>query len=209
MQCMKCVHKTVCKHLSYMMENLHIGIQINDCKLYENELKENTIQSKVSCDSSPIKNGFIPPNDYSVDTLLLNNSSGYPDFSNLSSKADSIKAIPVEISKVTCDRCKKEVFSTDIDNCLECGRPVCLDCKVSTFDPTSGTVTSVCEKCWSGAEDPKPGEEAQVSISFEQDEDTWNIEDFIKEDTSKEEENKNVEGKQMDNTKSNRKSKKK
>lgn len=207
MQCIKCVHKIVCKHFSYANDNLHIGIQINDCKFYECNSENNKVQSSITsiANNKPaIQNGFIPPQHSMAETMLLNNSAGYPDFSSLSSKTEPIKAMPVEINKVACDRCKNEVFSTDIDNCSECGRPVCIDCKVSTFDPNLGTVTSVCEKCWSGAEDPTPGEESQISISFEEKKDNWDITDFI----DNEEEKENVTREQVEDRKSNRKSKK-
>lgn len=205
MQCLKCVHKIVCKHFSYMMDNLHIGIQINDCKLYKTASENNKIQSVTSYDKPTINSGFIPPQHSMGDTLLLNNSAGYPDFSNLSNKIEPIKAMPVEVNKITCDRCKKEVFSTDIDNCIECGRPVCIDCKVSTFDPNLGTVTSVCEKCWSGAEDPMPGEKTEVSISFEEKKETWDINDFIGNEDNKEEEKINVTTKKVGTSRSNKK----
>lgn len=208
MQCTKCIHRSVCKHFSYMMENSHIGIQINDCKLYETNLENNKTQSITSYNKLTVNDGFIPPQNSMCETMLLSNSAGYPDFSNLSNKTEPIKAIPVEINKVTCDRCKKEVPSIDIENCIECGRPVCIDCRVNTFDPNTGTVTSTCEKCWSGAEDPIPGEEKEVSISFEEKKESWDIKDFIiGEDVSKEEEN--VTTKQMDNTRPSRKPKKK
>lgn len=202
MQCFNCVHKTVCKHYTYMIENYYVGIHIYDCKLYSPELK-NTITGIPKAPEPSMPTSGVKIDDLMPNTVLLN-SAGYPDFSNLSNKIEPIKAMPVEVNKVTCDRCKTEVFSTDIDNCSECGRPVCIDCRVSSFDASLGTVTSVCEKCWSGTEDPTPGQGTAVSISFEEEKDNWDLTDFI--DTNKEEEN--VTGKQVENRKSNSKSKK-
>ena len=169
MQCNNCLHKVVCKHFSYAMENLNVGIQIKDCKLY----------SKSKIDIYSIEQPKpIPAKSPVVERDL---SSGYTDFSSYSKKSAPISAIPVEVNKVVCDRCKNEVSSTDIDNCIECGRQVCNDCRVASFDPEIGTVTSVCEKCWSGTEDPIPGEEKKVSISFVEKNDEWNLDDFVKE----------------------------
>lgn len=201
MQCTKCIHQSVCKHVSYMMENSHIGIQINNCKLYESLTTEDGYNTLTADE------GFVLPQKVNVDTVSIE-PSGYVDYSSLSNKTSPVKAIPVEINKVMCDRCKKEIPSIDIDNCAECGRSVCIDCRVNTFDPNTGTVTSTCEKCWSGAEDPIPGEEKEVSISFEEKKESWDIKDFIiGEDVSKEEEN--VTTKQMDNTRPSKKPKKK
>lgn len=162
MQCLKCKHKTVCKHLSYMMENLHIGIEINNCKLYEGTIEEySTIASGVLSVAEEELPGSI-----------------YKDFNN-NGFSEPINAIPVEINKVVCDRCKKEVSSIEVENCVECGRQICTDCRVDCFDPNTGTVTATCEKCWSGTEDPIPGEESEkISISIKEEDTNWNLEDF-------------------------------
>lgn len=178
MQCNDCLHKGVCKHFFYAMKNSHVGIQINNCKLYSEIIQQH-----------------IPTQQPVVERDL---SNGYADFSSLSNASAPISAIPVEINKVACDRCKNEVLSIDADNCSECGRLVCNDCRVDTFDPEKGIVTSICEKCWSGKEDPIPGEAKKVSITFEKEKDEWDLEDFkeTNEDViiSKEEE-QNVESK--------------
>ena len=109
MQCNNCLHKVVCKHFSYAMENLNVGIQINDCKLYS--------ESKIDiCSIEQPKP--IPAKSPVVERYL---SSGYTDFSSYSKKSAPISAIPVEVNKIVCDRCKNEVSSTDIDNCIVCG----------------------------------------------------------------------------------------
>ena len=42
----------------------------------------------------------------------------------------------------------------------------CDDYNVTSFDAEAGTITSICEKCWSGTEDPTPGvEKEKVSFS--------------------------------------------
>lgn len=193
MQCYNCKHKVVCRHFYYVNENLHIGIQVNDCKLYEQKFY-GTASKKEKVSN---ENVSIIERDF---------SQGYADFSSLG-KSVPISAIPVEISKVICDRCKKEVFSTEIDNCTECGRTICGDCRVDTFNPDLGTVSATCEKCWSGTEDPILGEDAEVSISFTEEKNEWDLTDFVDtKDTLKAKE-ETEDG--IDNTKPNRKSKKK
>ena len=168
MQCNNCLHKIVCKHFSYAMENLHVGIQIDGCKLYSGN------------ESYPIEQPkSMPTQNTTVERDL---SNGYTDFSSFSKENSPISAIPVEISKAVCDRCKNEVSSIDIDNCMECGRQVCNDCRVTSFDAEAGTITSICEKCWSGTEDPTPGvEKEKVSISYGEEKNEWDLKDFVKE----------------------------
>lgn len=202
MQCLKCKHKTVCKHLSYMMENLHIGIEINNCKLYEEESQESSNYKTI--DTGVLSVPGLEPEK--ANTGFTN----YADFGKATFSAP-INAMPVEINKVTCDRCKKEVYSTEVENCVECGRKVCMDCRVDVFNPETGIPASTCEKCWSGTEDPVPGEESKVSISFEQEKETWDLNDFADGEAIivGEEEDVTTEPKQVDDKPTNRKSKKK
>lgn len=200
MQCLKCKYKIVCKHLSYIMENLHIGIEIKNCKLYEEEAKETFSHKTILTGVTS-----VPDNDLKT---VKNLETTYKDFN--SGLSNPINAIPVEVSKVTCDRCKKEVFSTEIENCVECGRQVCIDCRVDVFDPNSGIPASTCEKCWSGTEDPVPGQESKVSFSFEQEKDIWDLKDFAKEEKTIVKEEENVaQAKPVGDKSTNRKSKKK
>lgn len=193
MQCNSCLHKEVCKHFFYAVENSYVGIQINNCKLYNGKEQQH-----------------VPTQQPAVERDL---SNGYADFSSLSNTNVPISAIPVEINKVNCTRCQNEVLSIDADNCSECGRLVCTDCRVDTFDPEKGIVTSICEKCWSGADDPIPGEIKEVSITFEPENDEWNLDDLKKtnEDViaTKEEEQDVKSTKQMANKRSNTKHKEK
>ena len=173
MQCIECKHKNVCKHFAYMMDNMNIGIQINDCKEFFGE--DDSLTPFVPKKQKPVE---------LFEKTVEDNPVGYTDFSKFSKQISSIQAMPVEVSKVTCDRCKKEVFTTEVDNCIECGRPVCIDCRVNTFDPDTGIVTATCEKCWSGEEDPILGEESKVSISYAEENNEWDLKDF--EETKKE-----------------------
>lgn len=212
MQCIKCNHVSVCKHYTYMMDNLCIGIKIEDCKLFS---------QKQSSENTPMPKEATTFEANNKETIKIEKEPKleYTDFSSLGKEIIApLSAIPVEINKVCCDRCKKEVFSTEIENCLDCGRPVCVDCRVSTFDATSGDVTAVCEKCWSGTEDPVEGEESEVSISYEKEKDKWDLSDFIdkenlslNENTEEKEvaqEEKDVRTKKVGNPGSNKKSKK-
>lgn len=183
MECLKCNHKTVCKHLSYMMDNLHIGIEIKNCKLYEGTIEEY---------GTTIASGRLSVPDEEIPGAI------YKDFN--SGYSEPISAIPVEINKVICDRCKKEVSSIEIENCVECGRQICTDCRVDCFDPNTGIVTATCEKCWSGTEDPIPGEESEkVSMSIKEEDKNWSLEDFT---TNEEKVVEEKEEKKDDTTKS-------
>ena len=214
MQCIKCNHVSVCKHYSYMMNNLSIGIKIEDCKLFMQSLQSS---NDISMPTTMTFEANNKKQDKKQEEKINEKEPRfeYRDFSSLGKEIIApLSAIPVEVNKVTCDRCKKEVFSTEIENCIECGRPICVDCRVSTFDATYGNVTSVCERCWSGAEDPIIGQESTVSISYEKEKNEWNITDFIdkekaeKADKGVAQEEEDVTTKEVGNSRSNKKSKK-
>lgn len=221
MLCNKCVHKSFCKHYDYIVNNHCLTIDLKECDNYKSKTRQaledlstktmpNDSNSWVSGSiSSAVSSEHISPKSTytttSNDNIALLSGKVYPDLKEKFTTS-SVKelATPIEISKVVCDRCKKEVPSTEIDNCVECGRPVCRDCGVGAL--SDGKPEFTCEKCWSGTPDPDPNSTEEVTITYGEEKMEWDIEDFIE---VKKEEKEDEPREQVDNGKPARKSKKK
>lgn len=221
MLCNKCVHKSFCKHYDYIVNNHCLTIDLKECDNYKSKTRQaledlstktmpNDSNSWVGGSiSSAVSSEYISPKSAhtttSNDNIALLSGKVYPDLKEKFTTS-SVKelATPIEISKVVCDRCKKEVPSTEIDNCVECGRPVCRDCGVGAL--SDGKPEFTCEKCWSGTPDPDPNSTEEVIITYGEEKKEWDIEDFIE---VKKEEKEDEPREQVDNGKPARKSKKK
>lgn len=221
MLCNKCVHKSFCKHYDYIVNNHCLTIDLKECDNYKSKTRQaledlstktmpNDSNSWVGGSiSSAVSSEYISPKSAhtttSNDNIALLSGKVYPDLKE-EFTTSSVKelATPIEISKVVCDRCKKEVPSTEIDNCVECGRPVCRDCGVGAL--SDGKPEFTCEKCWSGTPDPDPNSTEEVTIIYGEEKKEWDIEDFIE---VKKEEKEDEPREQVDNGKPARKSKKK
>ena len=221
MLCNKCVHKSFCKHYDYIVNNHCLTIDLKECDNYKSKTRQaledlstktmpNDSNSWVGGSiSSAVSSEYISPKSAhtttSNDNIALLSGKVYPDLKEKFTTS-SVKelATPIEISKVVCDRCKKEVPSTEIDNCVECGRPVCRDCGVGAL--SDGKPEFTCEKCWSGTPDPDPNSTEEVTITYGEEKMEWDIEDFIE---VKKEEKEDEPREQVDNGKPARKSKKK
>ena len=221
MLCNKCVHKSFCKHYDYIVNNHCLTIDLKECDNYKSKTRQaledlstktmpNNPNSWVSGSiSSAVSSEHISPKSTytttSNDNIALLSGKVYPDLKEKFTTS-SVKelATPIEISKVVCDRCKKEVPSTEIDNCVECGRPVCRDCGVGAL--SDGKPEFTCEKCWSGTPDPDPNSTEEVTITYGEEKMEWDIEDFIE---IKKEEKEDEPREQVENGKPARKYKKK
>ena len=221
MLCNKCVHKSFCKHYDYIVNNHCLTIDLKECDNYKSKTRqalEDLSTKTMPNDSNSWAGGSVssaassehisPKSAYTTtsnDNIALLNGKVYPDLKEKFTTS-SVKelATPIEISKVVCDRCKKEVPSTEIDNCVECGRPVCRDCGVGAL--SDGKPEFTCEKCWSGTPDPDPNSTEEVTITYGEEKMEWDIEDFIE---VKKEEKEDEPREQVDNGKPARKSKKK
>lgn len=224
MLCDKCVHKSFCKHYDYMVNNHCLTIDLKECDNYKSKTKQvledlstktmpnnpnswagGSVSNAVSSEHISPKSAYTTTSN---DNIALLSGKVYPDLKEEYVPNVSVKEIatPIEISKVVCDRCKKEVPSTEIDNCVECGRPVCRDCGVGALN--DGKPEFTCEKCWSGTPDPDPNSIEEVVITYGEEKKEWDIEDFI-ENEDKKEEKKDERKEQVENGKPIRKSKKK
>lgn len=221
MLCNKCVHKSFCKHYDYIVNNHCLTIDLKECDNYKSKTRqalEDLSTKTMPNDSNSWAGGSVssatssehisPKSAYTTtsnDNIALLSGKVYPDLKEKFTTS-SVKelATPIEISKVVCDRCKKEVPSTEIDNCVECGRPVCRDCGVGAL--SDGKPEFTCEKCWSGTPDPDPNSTEEVTITYGEEKMEWDIEDFIE---VKKEEKEDEPREQVENGKPARKSKKK
>ena len=210
-KCDTCLNKDICKHYQYFRDNFELVVDVKDCSKYRTDL--NTTTNQIESNLPKLVN-----TDNNIDLLNQKQPKVYPDLKELDKIApiaidsEPLKITPVSIAKATCDRCKQLVPSIDIDNCVECGRPVCKDCGVTTIN-TAGIPECTCEKCWSGTPDPDPNSTEEVVITYGEEEKEWNLEDFeINTDsieTKEEKEDESRDGEQVANKSSNRKSKKK
>lgn len=230
-KCDVCLNKDICKHYQYFRDNFEIVVEVKDCSKirYDNTFGADLIKpfdtnkgnSGVMTIPAPkLKlNTPTPWEPYKDRTSAINKEEPrqYHDLKKIPDPLNPITATfsansgitPVKIAKVVCERCKKEVPSTDIDNCVECGRPVCKDCGVAALG-TTGKPEFTCEKCWSGTPDPDPNNPEEVKITYGEEEKEWNLEDFETDKEVKEEKkDESGSGEQVGNKSSNRKSKKK
>lgn len=185
-KCNICLSKNICKHYQYFRDNFDLVIEVKDCSNFRSD-------SNITINQSE---SIIPKwgntNNIDNNTMLLKKEPKiYPDLKELDKlmpitqpNSEPLKITPVTIAKAECDRCKQQVPSIDIDNCVECGRPVCKDCGVTTIN-TAGIPECTCEKCWSGAPDPDPNSSEEVSITYGEEEKEWNLEDFEEVDIEK------------------------
>lgn len=200
MLCNKCIHKSFCKYYDYMINAHCLVIDLKQCDNFKNKLK-NLNHDNFNENDLTIKHNALDKHIFKPTYATANNStvllSGkvYPDLKEEFNISSSIKniATPIKISKAICDRCKKEVPSTDIENCVECGRPVCKNCGVAALN--NGKPEFTCEKCWSGTPDPDINSEKEVTITYGEEKKEWDIEDFIE---TKEEGNGNEPREQVD-----------
>lgn len=210
-KCDTCLNKNICKHYQYFRDNFDLVIEVKDCSNFRNNSS-----ITINQNDSIIPKWGNTTNNIDNSTVLLNNQPKvYPDLKELDklmpiqTDSEPLKITPVTIAKAECDRCKNQVSSIDIDNCVECGRPVCKDCSVTTIN-TAGIPECTCEKCWSGTPDPDPNSSEEVSITYGEEEKEWNLEDFEEKKEIKEEDKEDESRReQVADKSSNRKSKKK
>lgn len=238
MLCNKCIHNSFCKHYDYIVNSHCLTIELKECDNYKSKTKQeledlaiktvpnnpnnwsgNSISNAISGDYISPKSAYTTTANSSDNITLLNNKI-YPDLKEIIDT--QMKPVISDISVVEtktaiCDRCKRKVNAIELDNCVECGRPVCNECGVSTLNDI-GIPETTCEKCWSGAPDPDLNNPEEVKITYGEEDPSqgWNLESFIdnenKEETIEkvEEEIKDEstrESKQVDNKRPTKKSK--
>lgn len=196
MLCDKCVYKSFCKHYDYIVNTHCLTIELKECNNYKSktkqELEDLAIKTmpnnpnswtggKISSDHTSQKPSTTIANNSNDNIALLNKQ--YPDLKEIIDT--QMKPVISDISAVEtktaiCDRCKREVNAIELDNCIECGRPVCNECGVSTLNDI-GMPETTCEKCWSGTPDPDPNDSKKVSITYGEEDPNqgWNLESFI------------------------------
>lgn len=208
MLCNKCKNKSFCKHYDYVVNAHSLTINIDSCDDYVNKSLDLIAESIKPMPNNPNSWAAPSPNE---NIALLNNKS-YPDLKEIID--DQLKPVisdvsVVEVGTAICDRCKNEFKTTELENCVECGRPVCVECRVGTLN--NGIPEATCEKCWSGTPDPDPNNPEDVKITYGEEDPSqgWNLEALIDKEEKVEEVKENEStGKQVDNKRPAKKSKK-
>ena len=213
-KCDSCTLKKICKHYKYFKDNDDITVDIESCENYKSNITLGVNNHTTVTHPVPMPTQIKEPNRVtSTDPGHIFRKDSSSPYKPLTATyaTSSISAMPVTISKSTCSRCQQEVNSIDIDNCIECGRPICIDCGVTSISTTTGLPETTCEKCWSGSPDPDPNNPEDVTIVYgTEDKEEWDIEDLVQdtvEEKEKVDESKS-ESKQVDNKRPAKKSKK-
>lgn len=201
MLCESCSHKSFCKHYDYITNTHCLKLELKSCD--NHSFKEQKATSDVL--------------DNTNNQVALSNSKKYPDLKEIIENQLSpvvSEVVPLEVKTDTCQRCKQEFKITELEECSECHRFVCSNCRVTTLDSNTNAPVSICERCWSGEPDPDVNQNTKVTIRYGQEENTsWDLDAFIIKDTKEDEkmEDKDNEStrEQMDDSRPNKKSKRK
>ena len=160
--CNTCNNKSICKHYDYAINNIDISLSINSCNSYNayDIIKESSSINKV-----------ILPNKQQDDPITMPLKT-YNDFNNVTNitdikfKKDPLKVIPVKVAKGICSICGKEA---QVENCSDCGKPVCSECSYTNVDVTNGKPIVTCDKCFGD----KSNDDNNTNIDTD-----WNISKF-------------------------------
>ncbi len=183
--CSTCDKKRVCKHFDYASKNVDLTINIEQCEHNVPVLKKTDINSTPIKPSTPVPTPWTPydPNNpYKATSRVY---GLYPDL-NKSDVAGSLshngkpplKVTPIEVPNGTCSICGKTAI---VDNCSDCGEPICSECGYTNIDVNEKKPIITCDKCFGSHDDS-----SKESINTE-----WDISNFS-EMKEEQEENKDV-----------------
>lgn len=181
-KCIKCLNKRICKHYEQYNSNTSIEITVDNCEDLKVESQSQEYKYKP-VDLSGIKTDTIvgdkivapKPFAWGRDSIG-SNPDVYRSISDNTTpvatfeckRPKGIEVFPVNISKAKCTVCGKEVLSTDIQNCSDCGIAICPECGYTNVDVNDGKPIITCDKCFNGTkEDTKTVE--------------WDLSEFINE----------------------------
>lgn len=166
--CTSCTKKNVCKYYEYASKNTFITMNIEECEEHHLSI------------------GAISPEKRSADTNHFepyrHKNPSYPDLNHVTSVSNAftlLKATPVkEMPNGTCSICGKE---TIVENCSDCGEPVCSTCGYTTIDVDKGKPIITCDKCFGSHEESSKEETID-----------WDIKNFSSSDEVEKEETKDA-----------------
>lgn len=208
-KCIKCLNKRICKHYEQYNSNTSIEITVDNCEdiKLETKLEETPL---LDYKNKSIGIGTIKTEPLVGDKIIApkpfkwgDSIGSYPDIYKATgdvtigatfdcSKSTGIETFPVNISKAKCTVCGKEVFSTDIQNCSDCGIAICPECGYTNVDVNDGKPIITCDKCFTGSKEETKTVE-------------WDLDNFIDSNTESPKEVK--EDVKTNNRKSSKKSK--
>lgn len=128
--CKTCINKSICKYYIDSINCLDILMSIDKCDSYNTK----SILTETS--------STINTNKTYTDYADYNNVTNITD---IKTKKDPFKVIPVKVAKGICSICGKE---TQVENCSDCGKPVCNECSYTNVDVTDGKPIVTCDKCF-------------------------------------------------------------
>lgn len=153
--CSTCDKKRVCKHFEYANKNTDLTINIESCESNAPMLTSTTkiTPNTISTPATPWQ-----PYDLNRVTSIPNKvyrTSDYPDLNKITSVykttgKETLKVTPVEqLPNGTCSICGKK---TIVDNCSDCGEPVCSECGYTNLNVENNKPIITCDKCFGNTE---------------------------------------------------------
>lgn len=153
--CSTCDKKRVCKHFEYANKNTDLTINIESCESNVPMLTSTTkiTPNTISTPATP----WQPYDPNRVTTIhdKVYRASDYPDLNKITSVynttgKETLKVTPVEqIPNGTCSICGKR---TIVDNCSDCGEPVCSECGYTNINVENNKPIITCDKCFGSTE---------------------------------------------------------
>lgn len=139
MLCINCLNKAFCKHYDMAINSYDVVFSINKCSYYATDTKPEIKTYKDLNDKVDTSKGTL--------TINANNSTN-----PLNNNIHKIQAVSVNVPKVICEKCNKEVPATNAKHCCDCNKMTCFECGYSTIDINTGENIITCEECFDGTE---------------------------------------------------------
>lgn len=151
-KCTSCKNKNFCKHYDYLCKSFDINVDIKECDNYISDMKLRSWSKGTAIQSDSIRHGVLKTPNTIITTPKLE-SLTVPDKDVLrfrdinNSSLTNITSTPVEVKKVKCERCGKEVIETEAQVCDKCGKLTCYECGSVLIDLDSNKPILTCYDC--------------------------------------------------------------
>lgn len=156
--CNNCSNQKFCKYFDDINSNLFLTAEITKCD-YNSKLnlqKVDDISTVLPKHSVPSEPNYTYYNNTRV--------SDFPDLNkvtttnNVSVNTSSV----IEANNGVCSICGKEAV---VQNCIECGNPVCPSCAYTVVDINEKTPITTCDKCFGSSDKANEEEKIEWDIS--------------------------------------------
>lgn len=149
MVCTNCKNRFFCKYYDMAINTHDIEIDVSSCNYYNSRSLCNnngfTPISTTTPNIVPLKTGGVN------ETLFRSENITQPI---PTSRLNSIEKLttPINTTKTMCSKCGKQVDSTKVQACYDCGKMVCYDCGYTTINVNTGEALLTCNDCFDGTD---------------------------------------------------------